>query len=66
MRAEQNWYTVYDARTDELLACGSAAKCARTLGLTKDSFYSTLCRVAKGTNHKYLILTEDFKKEDFL
>lgn len=59
-----SWYTVYDAATEELLACGSAAKCARTLGMTIDSFYNALTRTRQGTNRKYYILTEHLKRSD--
>lgn len=59
-----SWYTVYGAQTDELLACGSAAKCARTLGLALASFYSALSRTRKGLNQKYHIMTEHLKRSD--
>lgn len=38
------WYTVYDAKTDELLAAGTAAMCAAKLGYASAmSFSAAVC-----------------------
>lgn len=52
-------YTVYDARTDALLATGSARECASMLGLTLGSFYSVVSRGEHGLRGKY-----EFQKTD--
>lgn len=56
-----NYYTVYLAKNDQIVACGTSHDCQRQLGLASvDSFYSMVSRVQKGTNKKY----EIYKEED--
>lgn len=58
------WYTVYDAATEEVLASGTSAQCAKALGLTVNSFHCALSHARAGTQHKYEFLVEEIKKED--
>lgn len=38
-----NWYTIYRAKTDEIVACGTADMIVRKMGYTsKKCFYSSL------------------------
>lgn len=59
-----HWYTVYDATGEDLLASGTSAQCAKTLGLTLDSFYCAVTRSRTGAQNKYVILVEEINKED--
>lgn len=52
-------YTVYDAKTDELLAIGTVDKCAAMLGFQNASgFYEMVSRVAHGRAKKYTVFKE--------
>lgn len=52
------YYTVYDARTDDILAFGESMQCAKMLGITHASFYSMASRVRKGKCDKYALVIE--------
>ncbi len=58
------WYTVYLTDTDEIVASGTASECIKALGMTHNSFYSTVSKAALGQKHKYTFFKEDIKKED--
>lgn len=58
------WYTVYLTDTDEIVASGTAQECTKALGMTRNSFYSTVSKAALGQRHKYTFFKEDIKKED--
>lgn len=54
------WYTVYDRKTDKLLAAGTVEQCTAALGFKNSaSFYQTLSRTRNGKSHKYRICVED-------
>ena len=54
------WYTVYDRKTDDILAYGTIGYCQRKLGFkTKASFLSTLTHCKDGRCHKYDYLVEE-------
>ena len=38
------WYSAYDKRTDKLLACGKAPRCAAMLGISVDTLYTEVSR----------------------
>ena len=43
-----NWYTIYDAQTDEIVACGTADMIVQQMGYaSKHSFFSAIA-------HKYI------------
>lgn len=49
-------YTVWNAKTDELIVCGSAEDCAKRLGFSnRNIFYTTFIRARRGKNKKYII-----------
>lgn len=58
------WYTVYLTDTDEIVASGTAQECIKVLGMTRNSFYSTVSKAALDQRHKYTFFKEDIKKED--
>lgn len=51
-------YTVYSRKLDELLAFGSAAECAKALGITRESFYCLVARAKLRPNGKYEVMIE--------
>lgn len=58
-RSKVTIYTVWDAKTDEVLACGTAAECAAKLGLAKPrSFYYMAHHAANGRRRRYVVTKE--------
>lgn len=55
------WWTVYDAGTDDVLACGRTMECARAMGKSKDTFVSTVSKVRNGKVRCYVIVREDLE-----
>lgn len=60
--AKKVWYTIWDAHTDDLLAFGDGAMCARTLGITLNSFYTTVSRCCSGEYKCWSILKEHIQE----
>lgn len=58
------WYTVYDGKTEEVLAGGTGPQCAKALHLTIDSFYCAVYRTLAGTQHKYDFYIENIKRSE--
>lgn len=61
------WYTVWDAKTDELVAAGTSEMCARKLGYaTSESFTSEAGRVLKGkkVSGKYTFMRERISRSE--
>lgn len=56
-------YTIYDARTDELMACGSAKSCASMLGMSMSTFYTIMHRARHGKQQKYVVLEEPYRDD---
>lgn len=60
------YYSVYLRKTDELVAFGPAANCAKMLGLKNvDVFYRTMNAVRKGRNKKYEFYSEPLYSEEY-
>ena len=57
-RGKNVWYTIWDAATDEVLAFGDGPTCARMLGKSLESFYSTVSRVVSGEYNHLVVLKE--------
>lgn len=57
-RGKNVWYTIWDAATDEVLAFGDGPTCARMLGKSLGSFYSTVSRVLGGEYSHLVVLKE--------
>lgn len=59
------YYTVYDARTDDVLAFGNAAQCAIMLGCANARiFHSIVSKAWHGKIKKYAVVAEDLDKEE--
>ena len=44
-----NWYTIYDAQTDEIVACGTADMIVQQMG-----FFSAIAHTREHHNNKYI------------
>lgn len=53
------YYTVWNAKTDELIACGTAEECATVMGRSIADFHTMVSRVRSGKNKKFVVLVED-------
>ena len=50
-----NWYTIYDAITDEIVACGTADMIVQQMGYaSKHSLYSSVTHTKEHHNNKYI------------
>ena len=50
-----NWYTVYDARTDEIVACGTTEMIVHQMGYAdRNSFFSAITHAKARTDSKYI------------
>lgn len=54
-----HYYTVYDRKTDEILASGTARECAYALDMTMGSFYTAIARTRNGERQRYRFLIEN-------
>lgn len=61
LNSSDHYYTVYNAKTDEVLASGNAFECARLLNIRQDSFYKAVMKSNRGESKKYYILTDKEK-----
>ena len=52
------YYTVYLAKTDEIVASGTSKECAKELGKSLNNFHSTVSKNKLGKHKKYSILKE--------
>ena len=59
-----NWYTCYDRKSEEILACGTAKQVAQALGMKMGSFYTAVSRSHVWENYKYDFVIEDVDEED--
>lgn len=59
------WYTAYNRRTEETLACGSAQQVADALGMKLGSFYTAVTRSRTWENSKYDFVIEDINERKF-
>lgn len=57
-------YTVYLNKTDEVVACGTAAECAEQMNKSLNCFYSTVSKNRKGLRNKYTVLIEQEGADD--
>ena len=59
-----NYYTVYDAKTDKVMASGNAIECAEALQMGLISFYGMVTRVRKGETKRYAVVVDNLKEDD--
>ena len=59
------YYTVYHEDTDEIIAFGNAAKCAKELGL-KDirQFHAFVSKTRSGLRKHYKVVVEDYDENE--
>lgn len=50
------YYTVYDNKTEEIVAMGLATECARAMRRSVNSFHSMVAKTRHGKNRKYTII----------
>lgn len=61
-----NYYAVYDAESDSLLAEGNARECRKKLGCSSiDTFYTLVSRSARGINKKYRVVIKKGGEVDY-
>jgi hypothetical protein len=61
-----NYYAIYDAYSDELLAEGNAEECKKQLGCSSlDTFYALASRSHRGINKKYRVVIKKGGKVDY-
>lgn len=62
-----SWYTVYNAKTDEIVACGTADMIVRQMGyVNKNSLYSavTHSKTRKGPPRLYIYHVQKVRREE--
>lgn len=58
MAVKGAWYTVWNAKTDEILAFGDGPTCAKMMGIKYPSFLTIVSRVVKGKNKNLVVQKE--------
>lgn len=53
------YYTVHDRKTENVVASGSAQKCAGIMSRSLHSFDSMITRTRNGEHKKYIVVIED-------
>ena len=66
VRQPRVYYTVYESKTDELVAFGTAIKCAEMMLISVESFYSIVSKFKSGESEKYFIVSEKTEAEDLI
>lgn len=63
-----NWYTVYSAKTDEIVAAGTSDMVIRQMGYaSRNSFFSAVCHAKYRKNNprrRYIFHVEKIPQED--
>lgn len=60
------YYAIYDARSDTLLAEGTARECRKKLGCSSiDTFYALISRSHRGINKKYRVEIKNGGETDY-
>lgn len=62
------WYTVYDARTDRIVACGTAEMCYKKLGMSsKGVFFSMIyhSNLRNSPKRKYITVVEPISQRAY-
>ena len=61
MKFPKNYYTVYNTRTDEIIAFGNAEECAAQLDVRMDSFFKMVMKSNRGESKWYTVITEKYE-----
>lgn len=64
LKKPQNYYTVYNKQTDEIIASGTSVECANQLEISLTSFFKAVMRTRSGESKKYDILVESMEDID--
>ena len=56
---KKNWYTIYNAHNDDVVAFGTMDDCARMMGRTKNAIAVLVNRTREHKNLSYTIVVED-------
>ena len=60
-----NWYTIYDAQTDEIVACCTADMIVQQMGYaSKNSFFSAITHTREHHNNKYIYHIEKVSRKE--
>lgn len=63
MKNPVHYYTVYENKSDSIVAFGNAEDCAKQMHRSLSSFYCTVNRNRKGLHHKYTIVIDKFSSQ---
>ena len=59
------YYSVYDSKTETMIAFGTSKECAEKLGIKVESFYYAISRQNRGVGkRKYSIIGEKLESSD--
>lgn len=61
----KNYYTIYDRKTETVVAFGTSKECTQMLKCSSSYFYCLVNRNRNGRNKKYLIESELLTDEDY-
>ena len=60
-----NWYTVYNSKTDEIVACGTAEMIVQQMGYASwGSFFSSIYHSKKHRDRKYIYHVEKVSRQE--
>jgi hypothetical protein len=57
------YYTIYDARTDEVVNLGTADEIAAARGVKRGSVYSLVSKAVSGRNRKYAVVKDAYEEK---
>ena len=61
-----NYYAIYSAKTDELIAEGNSRECRKQLGCASmDSFFALVNRSRRGINKSYRVVVKKGGQTDY-
>lgn len=61
----RRYYTVYDNKSDEIVAFGSSVECTKKLGLKDtEQFYAFVSKTRSGLIKRYSVVVEDETQND--
>ena len=64
MKNQKKYYTIYDTKTDAILASGFLTECAKQFGTNKRCMSSIISKSIHGDRTKYSVVVENIQDED--
>ena len=58
-------YTLWDNKTDDIVANGTAEECAKNMDMSLTTFYSTVSRASHNQIQKYSVVKQRVKREEY-